>query len=196
MRPLVHAHLEALRVAERCLSWGARLQTIQYLTGLHRHTLTQLANASDTRIPMGRPSDGYRWYLHTDLLGQVEACVFIAQFLRLRSEQFRPVTSIISAFGSVAALAQHEPRLEFDHAFDIAAKVEGRWRYIHPWLEVNTCPVCECQRIQSINAKAPCPFCELIDRQGGLGSTVAWQFSPRQHASPPAVHREPIADQT
>ncbi len=196
MKPLVLAHFNALKVAESCLSWGARLQTIQYLTGLHRHTLTQLANATDTRIPIGRPSDGYRWYLHADLLGRLEACVFIAHFSKLRSEKFGPVESILSAYGSVAGLALHDRRLEFDHAFDVAAKVEGRWRYIHPWLEINTCGVCECQHIQSISAKAPCPFCELIGQQAGSSSALAGQLRPRKHSSPSALRREPMADQT
>ena len=163
MNSFLHVRISALAVAEACLSWGARLCTTQILSGLNRHTVTQLAKDAATSMPRGRPMDAERWYVTADLAARIEACVLVSQFCRLRSQRYCPTDSLLSAYKSVFQMSDAQPKLQFDQAFDLAAQADDQWIYGRCWLALSECKRCGCQYISSLRTQVvECPFCEIL----------------------------------
>ncbi len=160
----VQRHLAALNVAQKCLGWGARLHTIHEITGLNRHILRQLAIDHNSEMPNGRPADGAHWYAREPSLGRAEACIFTAQFVRLRAQKFDKNPSLLNAYRCVFEIARESPRLSFDQAFDLAAKVDEPRSRARGMFENDVCRECGCNYIKSMKGKYfDCPFCKLFD---------------------------------
>lgn len=158
---------EAVDIARLCLNWGARLSTTSLLTGLNRHTLKRMAKSLTVALPQGRPEDCSHWYLLSDVLGRIEACIFVSAFRRLRAEKFGLVDSLVSAYRHVFEVAQKEPQLGFDHAFSLAGQSAGLWKQQPSSLDMCSCPGCHhhfishfMSPVKSVALK--CPFCELL----------------------------------
>lgn len=152
--------------AREYVKLGARLVTVQRLTGLRPPDLHRwfYRDPADTQI--GRPPNAAQWYPLANLLQRVDACLFAAPFQRLIARGFPPKASLLNAFRGYRELRLNQPRVDFDRAVDLAAHLRGLWLTATPHLIVITCPICGCETLNALGIKTPlnCPFCQLLLR--------------------------------
>lgn len=167
--PASHAqhHLLALQTALECAAFGARIRTIQMITGLSHNLLCELCFEDRSRIPRGRPPDTPEWYHTTNLLNRVEASMAAALYSRLRDLDFEPAPALLAAYKqyrSVRRLSQ----ITFDRTFDLAAHLDGVWLKRSKSFSLARCPTCASQYLTSIclppHSNHECPFCKLLVR--------------------------------
>lgn len=167
---LSHAerHIHALALAKECVALGARLRTVGYMTGLPHGQLTHLFFSDCTVAQRGRAPDSPDWYHSANLLNRTEASIFVSIYRRIRELGFGPADALVAGYRHYRAVCSHQPRIQFDRAFDLASHLDGLWTVRTPSFSLATCPVCKSQYVTSVGA-APatnheCPFCKLLDR--------------------------------
>ncbi|WP_431286787.1 FlhC family transcriptional regulator [Roseateles chitinivorans] len=161
-------HLDHLALARDCAALGARLRTIEILTGLSPRTIFCLLRA-DRRIPIrGRPPNTPEWYHSGTLLDRSEASIFVSGYRRLRDLGFQAAPALPGAFRHYLAVCRSHPRISFDRAFDLARQLDGIWEVSEPGLALHTCGSCSSRYLTVVGAASrsgsDCPFCKLKAR--------------------------------
>lgn len=167
--PASHAqhHVVALQTAMECAALGARIRTIQMITGLSHNLLCDLCFHDRSTIPRGRPPATPEWYHTTNLLNRVEASIAASLYRRLRDLDFEPAPALLAGYKqyrSVRRLSQ----ISFDRTFDIAAHLDGVWLLRSTSFCLARCPACASQYLTSVRlppqSNHECPFCKLLVR--------------------------------
>lgn len=169
-RNLLHAqrHIHALAVATECAELGARIRTIQLLTGLSASQLHQLFRHPLGGPRRGRHPDSREWYHNANLLCRTEASIIVVLFRRLASRGIDPPLALLGAYRHYLNFCKKQPRISFDRAFDLVAHTTGRWFVTARSFSIFTCPTCKSEYLTSLSL-APltnheCPFCKLLNR--------------------------------
>ena len=161
-------HIRALGLAKECAALGARIRTIEYVSGLTRGQLARLFFADRKSAPRGRPPDSPDWYHSANLLHRTEASIFVSTYRRIRELGFGPAEALVSGYKHYLAVCRVHPRISFDRAFDLASHMDGLWIVSVPNFSLLTCPVCASQYVTSVSAHPvtnhQCPFCKLVNR--------------------------------
>lgn len=161
-------HLMRLGLARECAQLGARLRTIEILTGLSQRQVLHLLHADHCVPPRGRSPETPEWYYGGTLLDRTEASVFASFYRRLRSLEFDPARALVGAYRHYRGICRRAPRLSFDRAFDLARHLDGIWNAKEICFSLATCAVCGSQHLAEPSAgRRPvqdCPFCKLTAR--------------------------------
>lgn len=161
-------HIRALGLAKECAALGARIRTIEYVTGLARGQLGRLFFADRKSAPRGRPPDSPDWYHSANLLNRAEASIFVSIYRRIRELGFGPAEALVSGYKHYSAVCRVHPRVSFDRAFDLASHMDGLWLVRVPNFSLITCRICTSQYVTSVSAHPgmnhECPFCKLVKR--------------------------------
>lgn len=160
--------MRALTLARDCAVLGARTRTIHHITGLSVRETQRLFFPDPASTPRGRAPDSPEWYHGSNLLNQVEACLLVAAYGRLRSTGFEAGEGLVGAYRHYQAFCHCPYRISFDRAFDLAAHTDGIWVTKERSFAVVACLLCGSDHIAPFGAKAEhageCPFCRLIQR--------------------------------
>jgi len=169
-RNLLHAqrHIRALALATECAELGARIRTMQLLTGLSPSQLQHLFRHPLSGPRRGRHPDSREWYHTANLLCRTEASIVVVLFRRLAARGIDPPNALIAAYRHYATACKTAPRITFDRAFDLVAHTTGRWFVTGRSFSVFICPECQSEYLTSLSL-APitnheCPFCKLLKR--------------------------------
>lgn len=169
-RNLLHArrHIRALDLATECAELGARIRTIQLLTGLAPSQLQHLFRQPLSGPRRGRHPDSREWYHTANLLCRTEASIVVVLFRRLAIRGFDPPNALVGAYRHYVASCKMAPRITFDRAFDLVAHTTGRWFVTGRSFSVFTCPECRSEYLTSLSlapmSNHECPFCKLLKR--------------------------------
>lgn len=173
-------HIRALALAKECVSLGARIRTVGYVTGLPHGQLTHLFFSDCTLAQRGRAPDSPEWYHSANLLNRTDASIFLSIYRRIRELGFGPTEALVSGYQHYLTVCCSHPRINFDRAFDLASHMDGLWTVRTPSFSLVTCPVCTSQYVTAISTQPTtnheCPFCKLVKR---------FQRDPRLQASFP-----------
>lgn len=152
--------------AREYVELGARLVTVQRLTGLRPPDLHRWFYRDPRQAQFGRPPNAVQWYTLANLLQRVDACLFAAPFQRLITRGFAPKAALLNAYRGYLELGLCQPRVDFDRAVDLAGHIAGLWLTHTAHLIVLTCPLCACDTLSTQGLKTPldCPFCQLQSR--------------------------------
>jgi len=169
-RDLHHAqrHIRALALATECAELGARIRTIQLLTGLSPSQLHHLFRHPLGGPRRGRHPDSSEWYHTANLLCRTEASIVVVLYRRLAARGIDPPLALIGAYRHYIGFCKTPPRISFDRAFDLVAHTTGRWFVTGRSFSVFTCPACHSEYLTCLSL-APltnheCPFCRLLNR--------------------------------
>jgi flagellar transcriptional activator FlhC len=161
-------HIHALALARECVALGARLRTVGYVTGLPHGQLTHLFFSDCTMAQRGRAPDSPEWYHSANLLNRTDASIFLSIYRRIRDLGFGPTEALVSGYRHYLEVCRHQPRINFDRAFDLASHMDGLWTVRTPSFSLVTCPTCASQYVTAISAPPTsnheCPFCKLVKR--------------------------------
>jgi len=161
-------HIRALALAKECAALGARIRTIEYVTGLANGQLGRLFFADRRSAPRGRAPDSPEWYHSANLLNRTAASMFVSIYRRIRELGFGPAESLVSGYKHYVLASRGDRRISFDRAFDLASHMDGLWTARTPSFSLLTCPVCASQYVSSLSCRPltshECPFCKLVKR--------------------------------
>ncbi|RZI59561.1 MAG: hypothetical protein EOP37_11100 [Rubrivivax sp.] len=161
-------HLGQLALARECARLGARLRTIEILTGLTARTIFCLLRADECTPTRGRPPSTPEWYHGGTLLDRCEASIFVSGYRRLCDLGFESARALPSAYRQYLDLCRTRPRLSFDRAFDLARQLDGIWEVAEAGLSLQACNTCTCRYLSVVGARSlsncDCPFCKLTAR--------------------------------
>lgn len=169
-RNLLHAqrHIRALALATEYAELGARIRTIQLLTGLSASQLHHLFRQPLGGPRRGRHPDSTEWYHTANLLCRTEASIVVVLFRRLAARGIDPPLALIGAYRHYLGFCTALPRISFDRAFDLVAHTTGRWFVTGRSFSVFTCPDCHSEYLTSLSlaplSNHECPFCRLLKR--------------------------------
>lgn len=169
-RNLLHArrHIRALTLATECAELGARIRTIQLLTGLSANQLQHLFRHPLSGPRRGRHPDSTEWYHTANLLCRAEASILVVLFRRLAARGVDPPLALITAYRHYTRSCRASPRISFDRAFDLVAHASGRWFVTSRTFSVFACPACQSEYLTSVSlaprSNHECPFCKLHQR--------------------------------
>ncbi|AEF88735.1 flagellar transcriptional activator FlhC [Delftia sp. Cs1-4] len=160
--------LDRLALVRECAELGARMRTIEILTGLGQRQILRLLHADRCVPPRGRPPHTPEWYYGATLLERTEASVLASVYRRLRNLDVDPIRSLLAAYRHYCSVCRHAPRLSFDRAFDLARHLDGIWNAREVLLSLSTCAACGSQYLVEPGAaersRPDCPFCKLMER--------------------------------
>ncbi|RCW65109.1 FlhC family transcriptional regulator [Pseudorhodoferax soli] len=160
--------VHALSLAQDCALLGARVRTIQYLTGLPAFELLRMLFSARHPAPRGRTPDSREWYHRANLLHRVEASVVIGSFTRMRVAGFAPADALVAAYQDYRTLYSRHCRISFDRAFDLAAHTSALWITCTRSFHMVRCGRCGCEAIDAASLRrsgpSSCPFCDLLQR--------------------------------
>lgn len=175
----IAVRVHSLLLAQDCAQLGARVRTIQYLTGLPAFELMRLLFNDSHPAPRGRAPDTREWYHRANLLHRAEASVVVGNFARLRHAGFGPADALVAAYQDYKALYGQRCRISFDRAFDLAAHTAALWLTTKPSFHLVPCANCGCEGIDAPGLHrvrhSRCPFCDLasrLDRDPRLAATL------------------------
>lgn len=184
-------HLRAVRLAQDCASLGARIRTIQHITGISPREVQRLFFPDPQATPRGRPPNSLEWYHAANLIDRAESSIFISMYRRLRTTGFGAGETLVSAYRGYQAICQCPHRISFDRAFDLASHTDGIWLARAPVFEVLTCSVCASEFLAAIGTSAragnECPFCKLVQRYHA-DQRLQSSFPVRPVADPTTAH--------
>lgn len=150
----------------QCASMGARVRTIEYLTGLSSRDVLQLL-FPNRPAARGRAPDSPEWYHTANLLSRAEASILISIYRRLRTAGFNPAEGLVGAYRQYAGICHSPRRISFDRGFDLASHTDGQWLTNEPAFSIVTCPACRSGYLVTYGGTASrdeCPFCRLLLR--------------------------------
>lgn len=162
--------LQALSIAKRCVDLGARLSTIEHLSGLPQSEFRHLAFPTRSTVPRGRSPGSVDWlHRRTTVLEQAAAAVVMAGYRRLRNGGFPAPEALLGAYSHYREICDPPHRITLDRALDLASHVDGIWLARHCSLDLVTCAACGSEYLATLgcekgSAAEDCPFCVLIQR--------------------------------
>lgn len=161
--------IRALSLASDCALLGARVRTIQHLSGVHPTEIVRLLFSQRHPPPCGRPPDTREWYHRTSLSDRIEASIVTTNFSLLRSRGFGSAESLVDAYRYYQAVFGARRNISFDRAFDLASHTAGLWIARTQSFRVATCNRCACDFLDALGASGvfdrDCPFCALLARR-------------------------------
>ncbi|HVR52861.1 MAG: hypothetical protein DI587_03545 [Variovorax paradoxus] len=164
----VDLRMRALSLARDCAALGARVRTLQHLTGLHPRELRYLLFNAQQHPPRGRAPDTREWYHSANLLQRMQASVVVSTFVRLRSLDFAPEQALVTAYRHYQTLYGDAGRISFDRAFDLVAHTAGLWITSVPSFDLRACAHCASDYLDAVGVHqghdGACPFCRMIER--------------------------------
>jgi hypothetical protein len=166
-------HARALDLAQRAFREGARLSTVELLTGLTRGTLRTFFSfaAAEAPRPGKRPSSPERFVKNAALLTMIDASLVYAIYHDHRRCCDYPADALLAAYRLYTRL-RAPARLSFDRVFYIVSWVDRLWDWAgkEPAFRFVTCRVCHCRYLAPfvavLNDERDCPFCRLMHRYG------------------------------
>ena len=87
-------HIRALGLAKECAALGARIRTIEYVTGLAHGEIGRLFFPDRASAPRGRAPDSPDWYHNANLLNRAEASILVSIYRRIRKLGFDPAEAL------------------------------------------------------------------------------------------------------
>lgn len=161
-------HLSAIQRAKQLAALGARLRTIQFVTGIPPRQAQRLFFPDAKLIPRGRAPDSAEWYHGANLILRADACIIGAKYHQLRRQGLHAADALILAYQAYCAVTTAPHRISMDRAFNLVSHIEGIWLARSPSLSLLTCPDCGCGFLAAMGTVArpgePCPFCKLVQR--------------------------------
>ncbi|WP_418319650.1 FlhC family transcriptional regulator [Piscinibacter sakaiensis] len=187
MSAMMVRRLQALSIAKRCVDLGARLSTIEQLSGLPQPEFRHLAYPTRSTVPRGRTPSSVDWlHRRTTVLEQAAAAVVMSSYRRLREGGFPASEALLGAYSHYTEVCDPPYRINLDRALDLASHLDGIWLSRGRSLELIRCPACGSEHLATLGSEtrfgSDCPFCALIQR---------YRVDPRLRAHFPA--RPPLA---
>ncbi|MCG2583899.1 FlhC family transcriptional regulator [Massilia sp. TS11] len=167
MKP--HRHIEALQLAHACVELGARLRTIECVSGIGQLELRRIFFSNGATPPCGRQPASEDWlFERAKVPGNVEAAMFAVIFHELTESGVGVGPALIGAYRLYQARCRETPRVSFDRAFDIVCCLRGIWSSREVRLALTQCETCASRHLvpfAGCGTRQPdCPFCELLAR--------------------------------
>ena len=161
-----HQRLRQLSQAQRYVELDARLITVQRLSGLMPRELQRWFYRHPDDVHRGRAPCATEWYQYANLIQRVDAALVTILFYRHYARGLAAEDALLSAYQGYRELSLRKPRIDFDHAFDLAAHTVGLWLTNTPRLSVTVCTTCRSETLTDHGRKVPlrCPFCQLLQR--------------------------------
>lgn len=161
-------HLSAIQRAKQLAALGARLRTIQFVTGIPPRQVQHLFFPNAETIPRGRAPDSAEWYHSANLILRTDACIVGAKYEQLRRQGLLAADALILAYQAYCAVTAEPHRISMDRAFNLVSHLAGIWLVRSPSLSLLTCPDCGCGFLAAVGTVARpgelCPFCKLVQR--------------------------------
>lgn len=161
-------HLRTLKLAKQLAALGARLKTIQLITGMLPSQAQQLFFADAHTIPRGRAPSSAEWYHGANLILRTDACLIGSKYRQLRGQGLHAGEALVFSYRAYRAVTASPCRISLDRAFNLVSYIEGIWLARAPTLAILTCPNCRCEFLAAVGSVAhhgtPCPFCKLLER--------------------------------
>lgn len=161
-------HLSAVQRAKQLAALGARLRTIQFVTGIPPRQAQRLFFPDAKVIPRGRAPDSAEWYHGANLILRADACIVGAKYHQLRRQGLHTADALILAYQAYCAVTTAPHRISMDRAFNLVSHLEGIWLARSPSLSLLTCPDCGCGFLAAMGTVVRpgelCPFCKLVQR--------------------------------
>jgi len=161
-------HVRAMELARRCFLAGARISTVEYLTGLDRSVLRKyFFDRKHPPKPGKRPDSVEAFLKNATLLTMVEASVFYCAYRRHLELWPCRAESVLCGY------LQHKEdvigsALTLDRAFYVVCWTDGLWATREKALRFATCTVCHSRYIAALagheHHERDCPFCRLWSR--------------------------------
>jgi hypothetical protein len=182
----IDARIRSLALASDCAQLGARVRTIQHLSGVHPSEIVRLLFSKRHPPPCGRPPDTREWYHRTSLSERIEASVIAVNFMRQRIRGFAGAESLVDAYRCYRTLFGARYHISFDRAFDLASHTAGLWIARAQCFHIASCARCGCDFLDALGASRSCdrncPFCAQLQRHSRPRSLLAVAPAPRQQA--------------
>jgi len=164
-------HVQALSIAQRALSAGARPSTVGFLTGLDRHALRRyfVFDANDAPKPGKRPDSPERFVKNATLFTMIDASMVYAIYRDHRDRWPHPAEALLAAYAHyVDRRASRE--LSFDRVFYVVSWTDRLWAWAarEAVFRFTPCGQCHCRYLAPPSAvdnhARDCPFCKLTRR--------------------------------
>lgn len=173
-------HLWLMNQAQAAFELGARVRTVEIITGISRYTLaSKFADLPEIhRNHGGMPTTPY-WYM-AGSVRRAQASHFYAYFDAGVGRGVSPLEMLIVAYRRYLARYIDDPQLTFDRAFLLAATVRSLWGHKDPSLYAVRCPRCTCLYISQVET-VKCPFCQVMKDQSRtkkIAAPIALEDTP------------------
>lgn len=198
MSSLLDRRLQALSTARACAMFGARLSTIEHLSGLPQPEFRHLAFPTQGKVPRGRIPTSVDWlHRRTSLLEQAEAAVIMTTYRRMTDGGFPPSEALLGAYAYYRDICEAPYRIILDRAFTLASNMDGIWLVRKRCLQLVRCSACGSEHIGPIvsdatNTAPDCPFCPVIHRYL-LDPRLQARFPHRPQAAAADLHLSILA---
>ena len=170
MSAVMVRRIQGLSIARRCAELGARLSTIEHVSGLPQSEFRHLAFPAQSTVPRGRIPTSIDWlHRRTSLLGQAEAAIIMCTYRRLTDGGFPAPDALLGAYSHYREICESPHRISLDRAFNLASNMDGIWLARKRCLHLVRCSACGSEYIGTIvsvdTAATPCcPFCPVLQR--------------------------------
>lgn len=159
----------ALSIARQCIELGARISTIEQLSGLPVREFRHLCFPTARSIPRGRPPNSVEWlHRRTSMLEQTAAAVLMTTYRRLQTGGFASTDSLLGAYAYYTSISDPPHRISLDRALDLASHLDGRWLAKVSSLDIVACGRCGSSHLAARGTPSQtttdCPFCALVSR--------------------------------
>ena len=178
-------HVRSIELARKCLLAGARLSTVQYLTGLDRNKLKMYFFDKADPPKAGKRPDSIEAFLkNATLLTMVDASVFYSTYRRYLENWPWPAEALLCAYLQCREDVLRS-ELTLDRAFYIVCWTGGTWAASEKHLRFAVCSRCHSRYVAPLAGHEhhgrDCPFCRLWSR---------YAADPRVRSRFPQRHRD------
>jgi Flagellar transcriptional activator (FlhC) len=180
-------HVQALDLARRALTAGARASTVGFLTGLDRSALHRyfIFDARDAPRPGKRPDSPERFVKNATLFTMIDASMVYAIYRDHHDRWPHPAEALLSAFEHYAS-RRASAQLSFDRVFYLVSWTDRLWAWAarEAVFRFTACGHCHCRYLAPQaavdNHARDCTFCRLAERYW-LDPRVRDRFPGRQY---------------
>lgn len=137
-----HKQLGVLLAAKELIALGARLRTVQVITGIPPRQAQRLFCSDVRAIPRGRAPASPDWYFSANVILRTDACVIASRYRQLRGLGLEPHDALIMAYRRYRDVSASPARISLDRAFSLVSHVEGIWLVQEPSLAGLDCRHC------------------------------------------------------
>jgi flagellar transcriptional activator FlhC len=161
-------HFQALDLARRALTAGARTSTVRFLTGLDGRALRRYFIFDDGEAPKPgkRPDSPERFVKNASVFTMIDASLAYALYRDHCDRWPQPAEALLAAFAHYTSRRQR-PELSFDRVFYVICWTERLWAWTgrEALFQFTTCASCHCRylacRTAVANHPRDCPFCKV-----------------------------------
>lgn len=164
-----YRHIDALQLARECIELGARMSTVELISGIGQGQLKRLFFAHGEMPPCGRRPNAPDWlFERAKVEGAAEASLVAVIFEELHHAGTTYTCALVAAYRLYRARCVSTPLVSFDRAFDVICCLYGLWTSRTVELQLHRCSACGSRYLGSMNSSsvkaAKCPFCVLLRR--------------------------------